>query len=78
MALPKRSRRSIHTIAQMRAELRRKVRESGMSQAAFARDKLNDSPEALSLMLNPGPKRGLSRKAQEYLGVRRVIMYQTK
>jgi hypothetical protein len=64
--------RRIHTVEQMRAALRSAIRESGMSQAEFARKRLNDSPESLSLSLT---SRGLSRRAQKFLGVKREIMY---
>jgi hypothetical protein len=65
--------RRVHTADQLRAALRREIRESGLSQAAFARTKLRASPESLSLILASG--RGLSRKAQRYLGVKREIIY---
>jgi hypothetical protein len=68
----------LHSLDRMRAVLLREIRDSGMSHAQFARTKLKDSPEALSLILSQRQRRGLSRKAQAYLGVKRVIMYQTK
>lgn len=57
----------------MRRQLRRQLRDSGLSQAEFASNVLGENPAVLSMVLTG--IRGLSKPQRAYLGVKREIVY---
>lgn len=59
-----------------RAILRTRLKASGLTQTAFALDKLGDSPEALSLTLRG--HRGLSQRMAKLLKLERVTAYRVR